>query len=94
MRRWEIATVKLELESRQVDGKRRLIMPQDCPPRSAVTIQQLDQETWLVKRRRPTKNYKLVLIPAIDKLPDDPKWDKVEEAFGRAAYNKLPPPEE
>ena len=86
--------MKLELESRQLDGKRRLIMPADCPPGSAVTIQEIDQDTWLVKRQRASKDFKVVLIPAVHKLPDDPSWDEVEMAFGRAAVRKLPPFEE
>jgi hypothetical protein len=85
--------VKIELESRQLDDKRRLIMPETCPPRSAVTIQELDQDTWLVKRHRAAKDIKVVLIPVLDKLPHDSAWDKVEEAFGRRAYSKLPRPE-
>jgi hypothetical protein len=86
--------MKLELESRQLDGKRRLIMPASCPPGSAVTIQELDEDTWLIKRRKPARQVKLVLIPEIHKLADDPEWDRVEEAFARAAMKKLPPPEE
>ena len=85
--------MKIELESRQLDGKRRLIMPADCPPRSAVTVQQLDEDTWLVKRRKPARQVKVVLIPEVHKLPSDPEWDRVEEAFARAAVQKLPPPE-
>ncbi len=91
---WENTTMKLELESRQLDGKRRLIMPTGCPPNAAVTIQQVDEDTWLVKRHRPERRFKVVLIPTIDKLPHDSKWDKVEGTFGRAAVKKLPLPEE
>ncbi len=86
--------MKLELESRQLDDKRRLIMPANCPPGAAVTIQQLDEDTWLVKRRKPAKQVKVVLVPEIHKLPADPDWDRVEVAFARAALKKLPPPEE
>jgi hypothetical protein len=91
---WDNTTMKLELESRQLDAKRRLIMPSDCPPNAAVTIQQVDEDTWIVKRRRSERQFKVVLIPAIHKLPDDPEWNKVENAFGRAAVRHLPPPEE
>jgi len=86
--------MKIELESRQVDGKRRLLMPPECPPRSAVTIQRLDQETWLVKRHRPRKDYKIVVIPAIDRLSDDPEWEKTELAIARHCSQRLPPFEE
>ena len=86
--------MKLELESRQLDQKRRLIMPADCPPNAAVTIQQVDADTFIVRLQRPEKLLKVVLIPAIHKLPDDPAWEKVESAFARAATRKLPRPEE
>jgi hypothetical protein len=42
----------------------------------------------------PTEGTKIVAIPVIDRLPDDPEWDKVEEAFGRHASKRLPVPEE
>jgi hypothetical protein len=64
-------------------------MPDDCPPNCEVTIEQVDKDTWLVKRYRPGKNFKVVLIPAIDKVPADPEWEKVEAAFGRAAHDSL-----
>lgn len=82
--------MKLELESRQLDGKRRLIMPRQCPPNSAVTIQQVDADTWIVKRRRPSKGFKVVLIPEIHKLPNDPDWGSREVAFARVACAALP----
>ena len=80
--------------SATIDSKRRLVMPKECPPRSAVTIQQVDSETWIVKRRRPMKNVKVVLIPVVKRLPEDPEWDKVEAAFADAASQDLPPFEE
>jgi hypothetical protein len=87
---WDIPT----MTSATVDSKRRLVMPKECPPKSAVTIQQVDSETWIVKRQRPMKDVKVVLIPIIKRLPDDPEWDRVEAAFASSTYKKLPPPEE
>ena len=85
--------MKLELESRQIDSKRRLILP-GCPPGAAVTVQTIDQDTWLVKRHRPAKGMvKVVLVPVVDKLPRDPAWEKVEEAFATGAAKGLPEPE-
>jgi len=66
-------------------------MPPECPPRSAVTIQRIDDDTWLVKRVVEEKKFKKVFIPIIDTLPRDPDWDKVEAAFGRAVYQVLRP---
>lgn len=82
------------MKSATLDSKRRLVMPEDCPPKSLVTIQPLDANTWIVRRQLPDKKIKMIAIPIIKDLPDDPEWEKVEEAFGRAAIAKLPPPEE
>ena len=82
------------MKSATLDSKRRLVMPEDCPPKSLVTIQPLDVNTWIVRRQLPDKKIKMISIPIIKDLPDDPEWEKVEEAFGRAAIAKLPPPEE
>jgi hypothetical protein len=73
------------MKSATLDDRRRLVMPPECPPGSAVTIQQVDRTTWLVKRHLPTRDFKMVMIPLIDRLPDDPEWEKAEEAFARHA---------
>ena len=75
------------------DAKGRVILPL-FPPRSEVTIQQLDAFTLIFRRPRPDRNLKMVLIPVIDRLPDDPEWEKVENAFGSAVYKKLRPPKD
>ena len=68
-------------------------MPPECPPNSAVTIEQLDEDTWLVKVARENKKFKRVIIPLIDDLPTDKEWEKVEKAFAKAACRNLPEPE-
>src|SRR5258706_5195319 len=42
------------------------------------------------------KEFRRVLIPIIERLPEDPEWDKVEATFAGSAYKKLKqsPPEE
>jgi len=87
---WDIPIVK----AATLDDRRRLVMPEECPPNSTVTISQVDKDTWIVKRHSDRKNFKVVLIPVVDKLPDDPAWEKVEKAFAESAYRKLPPPKE
>jgi len=82
------------MKSTRVDDRHRIVMPPGCPPRSAVTIQELDKTTWLVKRRVPTRNFKMVLIPVVDRLPDDPDWEKKELELAKYAATKLPPFEE
>jgi len=52
--RWDISSMKIELESRQVDGKRRLLSPRSAH-RALRLHQRIDQETWVVKRLRPGK---------------------------------------
>ena len=80
------------MKSATLDERRRLVMPRECPPNSAVTIQQLDTNTWLVKRAVPEKGFKMIAIPTVEQFPDDAEWEKVESAFGRSAYSKIKPP--
>ena len=87
---WEYPIMK----SATLDERRRLVMPPECPPGSAVTIQELDKTTWLVKRQMPARGFKMVMIPLIDRLPDDPEWEKVEEAFARRASKTAIEPKE
>lgn len=79
--------------ARQVDGKRRLTMPEEFPANVSADVQQLDPETWIVRVHKPRKDYKVVLIPALDKLPSDPAWEKVEAKLAAHATRNLPPPE-
>ena len=83
-----------KIKASTVDDRRRVVLPESCPPNSAVTVQELDRDTWLIKRQRASGNYKIVLIPAVQKLPDDPEWDNLEVHFARAAAKKLPAPED
>ena len=73
------------MKSATLDDRRRLVMPPECPPGSAVTIQELDKTTWLVRRQMPAQDFKMVTIPVIDRLPDYPEWEKAEAAFARHA---------
>ena len=81
-----------EMISRQLDAHRRLVMPATCPAGAAVVVQQLDAETYLLRVQRPAVNYKVVLIPALDKLPDDPAWEakELEAAEGLLAHLEAP----
>ena len=69
-------------------------MPASCPPRALVTIHPLDANTWVVRRQLPEKKIKMIAIPIIQELPDDPKWEKLEEKIARHAVKNLPPFEE
>lgn len=82
------------VNARQVDEKRRVTLPKEFPPGSDVLIERVTADTWIITRYRREANLKVLLIPVVERLPDDPEWDKVENAFGRAAYEKLPPPPE
>jgi len=69
-------------------------MPPELPAHSAVTIQQLDEQTWIVKRQMPERNYKMVMIPTVHKLRDEAAWEKTEAALARHATRRLPLPKE
>lgn len=68
-------------------------MPSGCPPHSAVTIEQLDDNAWLVERALPDRSFKMIAIPIIKKLRDHPDWEKTEAALARYAAGQVPEPE-
>jgi hypothetical protein len=74
-----------------IDDRRRLVMPPELPARSPVTVQQIDEDTWIVKRARPVKPLMVMLLPDVKKLPDDPEWEKTESAFVAASNQGLAP---
>jgi len=72
------------------DDKRRLTMPKELPPKSAVTIQRVDQDTWLVKRQKPDSGFVVVALPCIEHLPNDPEWEAIERRMVAHNNRKLP----
>jgi hypothetical protein len=76
------------------DGKRRLTMPKELPPKSAVTIQRLDEDSWIVTRQKPIEGLVAVAFPRIKQLPSDPEWETVEKRMVKSNNRKLPPFEE
>ena len=77
-----------------LDDRRRLVMPRELPPKSAVTVQQIDADTWIVKRHRPQRNFVMVAIPVIKELPADPEWEAVEAKLTAHSNRKVAPVEE
>ena len=82
------------MKSRVVDDKRRVVLPETFPPHSEVTVEELDKTTLLIKRQVPARDFKIVLIPALKRLPDDPEWEKVEHAFIRRSSKTVSDPKE
>ena len=82
----------IDLKARQVDDHRRVVLPETVPAGSAVTIQQLDEDTIIVRRQRPRQHFFVVLDPDIKDLPDDPEWDKKALAMAEHSFKKLPRP--
>jgi hypothetical protein len=87
---WDIPTMIASM----TDDKRRLTMPKELPPKSAVTIQQLDSDSWLVTRQQPNKDLLVVALPSIKELPSDPEWEAIERRIVKRTNKKLPPFEE
>ena len=82
------------IKARHVDEKRRIILPPEIQPGSDVLIEKIDENSWLITRHRKQKKLKILHLPVLSRLPDDPEWDKVEHAFTRAGDDKkLSPPE-
>lgn len=76
-----------------LDDRRRLVMPAELPPKSAVTVQRIDADTWIVKRHRPQRNVVMVAIPIIGEYRD-PDWEAVEAKLTAHCNRKVAPFEE
>ena len=76
------------------DDKRRLTMPKELPPRSAVTIQQMNEDSWLITRLKSNEDVVVVALPRIQELPSDPEWEAIERRIVKQTNKKLPPMEE
>ena len=48
-RSWKFPIMKASI----VDERRRIVIPAQCPPHSAVAIQQIDENSWLIRRQVP-----------------------------------------
>lgn len=79
-----------DLKARQVDDHRRVVLPETVPAGSAVTLQQLDEDTIIVRRHRPRQNLFVVLEPDVKHHRDDPELDKLAEKVSRDSLKKLP----
>ena len=87
---WEAPIVNATL----LDDRRRLVMPPELPAKSAVTVQQIDADTWIVKRHRPQRDFVMVAIPVIPELPRDPEWEAIEARLNAHCNRKVAPFEE
>jgi hypothetical protein len=70
---WGFSTMKLE--PTQLDERRRLVMPGDAPPGSAVIIDAIGSDAWIMRIQHSKANFKLVSIPIIEKLGNDRTWE-------------------
>jgi hypothetical protein len=79
--------------ARNLDNRRRLVLPETFPPGTAVIMTEVEEDTIIVRRHKPDSRFKTIVVPVIKKLPDDPDWEKTERKLAKAAKSKLPPPE-
>ncbi len=92
---WEFPTVDTQqIIPATVDSRRRAVLPEGIAPGSAITYQQLDKDTWIVRRHRTSREFVVVIVRDVKHLPDDPEWEKAEAAFARHAIRNLPAFEE
>jgi hypothetical protein len=73
-----------------IDDKRRLTMPKELRPKSAVTIQRVNEDSWLVTRQKPITDLVVVALPCLKNLPDDPEWEAIELRMAKHNNRKLP----
>ena len=83
-----------ELRAATVDDRRRVSLPAEIPPGSAVTFQRIDADTWVIKRQRRDHGYVFVMVATVQNLRTDPEWEKIEGVFARAAMQGLTEPKE
>jgi hypothetical protein len=76
------------------DEKRRVTMPKELPPKSAVTIERVDEDSWLVTRQKPSRGLVVVAFPLIKDLPGEAGWEAIEKRMVKHNNRKLPPFEE
>jgi hypothetical protein len=76
------------------DSRRRLVMPPELPARSPVLVQQIDADTWIVKRARPDQARVVVLLPDLQQLPRDPEWQATESRIVAQHGHTIAPFEE
>jgi hypothetical protein len=69
-------------------------MPPELPAKSPVTVQQIDADTWIVKRARPSKVRMVMLLPDVKKLPRDADWQKEESRIIAHTSKNVAPFEE
>ncbi|HTV39497.1 MAG TPA: hypothetical protein VMF08_02905 [Candidatus Sulfotelmatobacter sp.] len=79
-----------DLKARTVDDHRRVVLPESCPAGSTVIVQQLDEDTYIVRRQRPRQHLFVVLERDVEKLRDDPDMDALGEKASKAGLKKLP----
>ena len=77
-----------------LDDRRRLVMPPELPAKSSVIVEQVDDDTWVVRRARPSRAKMVMLLPDVKHLPGDPEWEKIEARLARHAIKNLTPPDE
>ena len=75
-----------------VDSKRRATLPPRFVSGSPITITDVDADAILIRRVRPKSAYKLVVLPVVERLPDDPEMDAFALAVARHCTRHLPEP--
>jgi DNA-binding transcriptional regulator/RsmH inhibitor MraZ len=66
------------MEATVLDDRRRLVLPAAFKPKSAVTVQMIDEDTVIVKLAKPSAARMVMLLPDVKHFAPDPEWEKVE----------------
>lgn len=77
-------------KGKNLDDHRRVVLPETFPPHCTVTIQELDEDTLIVRRQRPRRELLVVLEPDVKRLPEDRSLDALAEKAARGSFKKLP----
>jgi hypothetical protein len=77
-----------------LDDRRRLVMPPELPAKSAVIVERLDQDTWVVRRARRSGVKLVALLPDVENLSMDPEWQAIESRIVAKMNKNVSPCEE
>jgi hypothetical protein len=77
---------------REVGHRRRVVLPPEIPPGATVMLHRLTADVWILTLKRRAPNLNIVLIPDVERLLDDPAWERKELQPANALSRHLRPP--
>ena len=90
---WENKWDSARMTKAVLDDRKRVVLS-TATPGAHVTVEQLDQDTWVIRRYDKSVKLKRVLIPVIERLPRDAEWEKTESKIAGHIAKRIPEPKD